>query len=188
MQEESVFKPEFSGALLGWTKNYIKRNKWRVMGYLEFEDLLQEAHLRFFLCVKKYPDVENPQHFFSLYRTAFINRFKELSAVKGDEIPEDPQTFPFEVRAGRAAHLGDLAHRLHKAPKEVKSVLLAMTADDNKNVRARKLQKFKHDGLSLKEGGLRNRETTNEYLCSLVGLDPNEINLHKILLDFVRDE
>jgi hypothetical protein len=125
-----AYTPTFTGSIEGWTVNYCKLNFWRVNGSMEWDDLMQEAYLVFLRCVGKYPELETPQHFMALYKTAWFHAFTDFAHVdtklrllvsettltqEGEEVSYEP--------IGDLNHDGSLATLIRQAPKEVLMVL-----------------------------------------------------------------
>lgn len=175
-----TYIPKFDGPLLAWTKKFIAANKWRVASHFDYADLLQECCVKFLQCRNKYPTVAQPQHFMALYKTAVHKHFCTLSNCIKFEC--DPIVVDKVMSSrGEYSNFGYVLRILEQAPEEVISVVLALLDNDNKEERAREHRKYKLPGLTLREGGVKSRETTNEYLCSLIGADPEVTDLRGML-------
>lgn len=124
-----MYHPEFAGPVEGWMINYNTKNFWRVARSMEWEDLSQEGYLVFMRCSARYPVIDTPQHFMSLFKRAWINQFTDLAnrdtdqraevsdfrEFDGDEIVTEP--------IGDTNHNGDLVLMIQQAPSEVRMVL-----------------------------------------------------------------
>ena len=77
------YDPDFSTDVAGWAVNHIKANYWRFAGYLEFEDLLQEARFQFHRLCLRYPLVRDRPHMVRLFQRTFITRLHDLARQCG---------------------------------------------------------------------------------------------------------
>lgn len=128
-----AYKPEFQGPIEGWTVNHIHANFWRVSRVREREDLHQDAQLVFLRCAAKYPDMDTPQHFMSLYQRAWMNHIHDLSnlqtqvkaevSMQREAALEDTEDRYEPELIGDLDNDGYFAVKLHQAPHEVKRVL-----------------------------------------------------------------
>jgi hypothetical protein len=181
-RQKVEFKPQFEGPISGWAANYIKKNYWRVAGYLEFEDLIQDAYWKFLVCRDAYPHVIEPQHFMALFKKAYINHFTDLSNAR----TATPDYIPLQrhpnVDANKAENIEvDVVGELNNAgpvlvafselPEEARMLL-----DKLFEISAEQIEGGKDKKTRIGRG-LFLRETTNECLCRLVGADPKKINL-----------
>lgn len=75
-----MYTPIWEGVVKGYAINKINLDLWKFnwLGY-EFDDLYQEAWLIFYSCKEEYKEIDTPQHFMSLFKTALHNRFYDLS-------------------------------------------------------------------------------------------------------------
>ena len=176
------FVPEFTGNIEGYTKNYINRNLWKVDKLYDFDDVMQEAREQFIRTVKRMEangdEIKNEKHLMSLYKTSFsrhfitlCNRSTKFSVEKSmcTFLTGDDEDFDLECLFGEEQDVGYLACLLEQAPKEVKSVLNLMF-----NAPAEILE------LACKAWNSSNRKSAGEgnvFLCSMLGYDPNKINL-----------
>ncbi len=81
------FQPCWTGPIEGYTINAIKRYYPKLQTTYEFEDLIQEAYIKFMTCCRAYSGrqgnsarvrVTNPSWFMSLYKTALNNHLTSL--------------------------------------------------------------------------------------------------------------
>lgn len=125
-----MYSPAFEGPVEGYVMNFINKHQWRVARAYQREDLKQEAYLIFLRCVGKYPDLETPQHFMALFKTAWFHHFTDLAnedtasriLVQAPVVSTEEGTVTFDV-AGDTEHDGYLAILLEQAPREISMVL-----------------------------------------------------------------
>lgn len=159
------FVPEWEGAVQGWVVNYIKKNVWRVEPELDFDDLLQEAYLKYHKMTQYYPEVVEVRHFMSLFQISFINHLHRLSnkrTRKGMYVSEyfTPNGDPVQAVDMQEAEPVDLYEAelrmlLEDAPKPLAILAVRMLNSETRPVHRRSV------------GG--RRETTENYLCRLAG-------------------
>lgn len=122
---------EFKGVLEGYVVNHIRRNLWKVANTQTPDDLRQEAYIVYLKVARKYPDLETPQHYMALFKTAWGRRFLELANADTQSriltqlvthTDEDGNETEFEP-VGDCDNDGALAVKLRQAPREVSAVL-----------------------------------------------------------------
>lgn len=123
----SAYKPEFKGPIEGWVVNFLTDNYWRVQATMTRLDCLQEAHLIFLRCSRRYK-AENAKHFMSLFQRCWINHFTDLTVddtkVKQcGPLPEDLEEPTGLQLVGELDNDGYLRHMIAQAPSEVSLVL-----------------------------------------------------------------
>jgi len=156
------YNPLWKGFIEGFVVNYLKKNYWRVESYMTYEDVMQEAHLKFLYVKSKYTALKTPQHFMALYKRAFINEFNDfaiLATKHRHEVCEEAQD---EEVSGELANDGELSVMIEQAPSDVKLVLqLLLTAP------VEVLDMF--SSVWKKRG--KYRDFGNEHLCEILGLE-----------------
>ncbi|HVX90859.1 MAG TPA: hypothetical protein VHC20_04490 [Candidatus Paceibacterota bacterium] len=163
----------------GWLKKTARQEFWKVAEYYELSDLLQDGYMCFAKCAKAYPElstVEKPNaeqrrifmgavmtafhnHIATLatkrmrlHETALTNLYGETSDATWDKLlPEQPEQ-------------QSLLALLANAPAEIKQLILILAKDSAELLRFQRRRVGRH----------RVRETTNEYYCRLLGLDPKQ--------------
>lgn len=127
-----MYSPAFEGPIEGYIMNFINKNCWKVARAYQREDLKQEAYLIFLRCVGKYPDLETPQHFMALFKTAWFHHFTDLanedtaSRIMVSPVyktTEDGTTEVVYEAPGDSEHDGYLSMLLEQAPREISMVL-----------------------------------------------------------------
>lgn len=195
MQREQIcFVPQWRGSIESWTKNYIRNNLWRAPRGYEFQDLLQDGYEKFLKCFKKYPEVTEPQHFMSLYKRAFSNHLHDLSnyashqtenvAKSSDEEEGDDL---IESAVGEYSNDGEIQNLIQNAPEHVRQVLEVLAKPVNESpLEAPRKFRFGTEKVPISDGGLYNRETTNERVCRVLGWDHTEVDAVGLAKSYIK--
>lgn len=173
--------PFFDEGMQGFIVNTTQREYWRVAGVCDLDDLLQEGLMCYHKCRQRYSQDENRdvtapltrEWLQALVARAFMNRIYDLAAKKkhgfavaassiaaSDESPEE-----FLERNLPAQESSTLGAVLAQAPWELLELLRLLAGDGGEALG------FKRKGRSA------GRETTNEFYCRILGVDPKERNL-----------
>lgn len=168
--------PYLDEGMRGWIEKTARQEHWRI-SWMEIGDLVQEGYFCYCKVKRAYPQLatveaptkEQRKHFQALLTTTFTRHLHTLAAKeKGARLVRIQAPTPNEEVAvwerlvPPQAEAGTLATLLAKAPPEIAQLFKLLTSD----------------GLDLvayarrKVGRRELRETTNEYYCRLLGLDP----------------
>jgi DNA-directed RNA polymerase specialized sigma24 family protein len=161
----------------GWLLNTCKENYWRVAGWYDFEDLIQDGMLHYVRVSNKYPHVTSQKHLGALFRTAFTNHIHDLSKRRSRidcEINECLLGVPIAEVESVANTQPDTSLIMAQLPPILRSLLNTLQDDPRAYRRFRR----RLDGT---------RETNNDHLCRLIGLDPTSTgdvlqSLHRHLI------
>lgn len=169
-----MYKPVWEGVIEGYATNEINKNLWKFLwiGY-EFEDLKQEAWLVFNTCRSQYLEIDTPQHFMSLFKTALHNKFYDLNMKSSldKEYLGDFDLMEYCLPDRRRSFILDLG----KASREVKAAL-SLIFDAPSEI-------LELIGFTKKNSrGFLN----NKKLCVLLGLD-FEVDLVGEIKAFLRN-
>jgi DNA-directed RNA polymerase specialized sigma24 family protein len=159
----------------GWIVNTAKKQYWRVAAWYDLEDLVQEGFVCAMICQQRYSHIRSQRHFMALVQTTFINhihtlakqRTRQLDVPISSEVAErvrDPAEHLVKLAGGEEGDQVSLT-LLGQLPIELKMLLHRLQTD------ARLIPMLMHKD--------RTRETTNEWLCRLIGL-PETIDLELI--------
>lgn len=128
MDIKTIYAPEYKGAIEGYVINFLKSNFWRVSTHMEYEDILQESYVIFLKLKNKYDEIDTPQHFMSLFKTAWFNHFTDLShkdtnlrCMVSSTNDEDGQLTDYII--GETDNEGALRMLIKQAPEEVRMVI-----------------------------------------------------------------
>ena len=187
------FEPEFDGPIAGWAVNYIKKNLWRFTPFLDFDDLYQEAYIKFQYVADKYPEVVEPKHFMSLFKISLINHFHSLSWKRTNTqqmllYESDTDGVYEEMIASMVdpSSEADIIFNVlvNEAPKEIQELLKVILNETiKKHFRKRHPKGTSKGGqfVLTKLSGLYKRETTNEFFCRLINCNSKDVNLVTML-------
>lgn len=178
------YLPEFKGPIEGWVVNHATKNYWKVSRTLERADLMQEAYIVFMRCAGKYSDMDTPQHFMALYKTAWTRHFTDMANADTESrfITEMPRSRyddnEVEVETvGDRDNDGALAVMLRQAPAEVKMVLnLFLSAPQE--ILDMALGTWNGADKRCKAGG-------SKKICQMLGLPP-ELDVIKITEEYFK--
>lgn len=128
-----VFTPQWSGAIEGWTRTFIKANNWRCDRIHTPADLLQDAYITFLKISERYPRVIDAPHFMRLYQRTIWNQMHDQARYMRRKrvLHEDTTVDAPDLLAGRIGEVsnsGYLGALLHEAPEELK-LALALLAE-----------------------------------------------------------
>lgn len=161
----------------GWIVNTTKLNYWRVAGWYEFDDLVQDGYLHYQRIINKYTNVKQPAQIMSLFKVAFTNHIHDLSKKKtkyAHEVCETALGIALENIRGTMHINPDTSALVAAMPNVLRDLISHMQTDAR--VR-RPCRRF-----------VDHRETTNEKLCRIVGADPRKINLLETLRTWLSTE
>ena len=157
------FLPQWKGPIEGYTINTIKSYYPRLQSAHEFEDLIQEAYLKFMQCCRHYTGkVDNGAWFMALYKRALTNQFNNMLEKNGRYSfidYQDSMTMPESQTTGTET---DVIEVLRGLPKEFIETLNSMSD-------------FTEISKDLKVMIKSNRQTRrekalHEYLCQKLGV------------------
>jgi hypothetical protein len=176
--------PLFDAGIRNWLLSYAKKNYWRVAAWYDWDDLVQDGYLCFYKCRRHYPEVSDPKHMMALVKVTYVRHIinlanqrthtldipaSDLMDADGDALWENLLSLGVEHEEASLYTL------LAKAPPEVRSVLRLFFTETGRRQFNRPVRRI--NGL---------RETTNEFLCRLLGYNPNQINLVVRVQNFIQ--
>lgn len=152
----------FDMGMRGWILTTARDNLWRVAAWYDLDDLIQEGYICYAICAKKYPHVEQ-KHFMALLKTCFNNRIHDLASAKARSIVavepiEGADECKFNYYYAHDSENDILFNvLLQQLPAELKQLVKTLL-NDGKDI-------------PMQRTANGSRETTNSYLCRLLGLD-----------------
>jgi DNA-directed RNA polymerase specialized sigma24 family protein len=166
----------------GWIKKTAYRHHWRVASYIDFEDLVQEGYLQFCRVRDRYGGDLDRRHFMSLLQRTYLNRITDMARERTrlHEVPvsalavEKPHD-TFEHLCGEASDATLLAALFVRAPEELRMLIATALSETGQRV-------LDATPFLWRDG---ERETSNERLCRILGLDPKKHNLATMLRDYI---
>lgn len=167
----------------GWINRYARDNLWRMPSSWDLDDLVQEGFFVFAKLRIRYPDVRQKRHFMALLKSSFKNRITDLSngRTRFHEVPfamvmleDDTERTFLEGVLSPESDLASVLVLVKNAPKEVREVFELLMSDAGLT---KLYSDFRRDGGS--------RETTNEFLCRLLGRDPTEVDISALVRGYL---
>lgn len=171
-----------------WLLKTARSNYWRVAHFMDFDDLVQDGFWQWCRIASKYSHINHMPHLMSLFKITFINHlnsvtkknsrvrlefFDDLAPALDGESVGDHSKFLTSDDYDTARFI----ERMSMAPDPVRSLLNVLLSSDELTP----LKGCPRQRLS----GVR--ETTNERLCRLIGIDPTQFDLHKALYSFLKE-
>lgn len=157
----------------GWIYKTARENLWRVSGFIEFDDLVQDGFMFWQRIVTRYPNVTHRPHQMALFKTAFHNHIHDLSKKKTrlELVTESDMDVPldFMLEGDDPAQDPDLAFLIPQLPPALLRMIKRMLETPDAPYRQR----------------LDGRETTNERLCRFAGLDATKRDIHTAVLNYL---
>ena len=138
------FIPRWTGPIEGYTINLVRRYYPQLAAEHEFEDLLQEAYIKYLVCARRYKGkVDNGAWFMALYKRALSNhlhslllrhaRYKLLEYGDGAQLPEPSVN----------GEVAEVLQILTTLPSELAEVMTAVMAGARKGVSLKKIQELR---------------------------------------------
>lgn len=153
----------------GWIVKTIRENYWRVADYYEFDDLVQDSYLVWKKIVDRYPDVTEPKHRMALFKTAFRNHIHDVSKKRTLYVER------YTLEADMPVSMETLREGDDGSQDPNAGLIVSQLPDKLKNMLARLCTEKRNYPYRRYLDGTR--ETFNERLCRLAGLDPDLRNV-----------
>lgn len=143
----------------GWLFKTARREFWRVAGFYEFDDLLQEGYMCWWRCKRNYP-LSRPHQIMGYFKIAFHNELNRMSAKRAkakwleysDQVPD--------VMDYSAA----VVELLAMAPQTVKQARGKLAADE----RMQRPYRRRRDGT---------RERTDERIARILDVPEDSLEI-----------
>lgn len=177
------FMLDIDDGVRGWIFKTATKNYWRLAGWYDLEDLIQDGFMHFYRIRERYADVKDPPHLMSLFKRCYENHITDLAnrRTRTPELlfidlapPDSPEYDALDYLGGIEEEIGPLLVLLRQAPSEVREVFELFLTDSGLS---------KLSGPTLRFDGLR--ETFNEKLCRLLRKDPDHCNVLDVVRSFL---
>lgn len=176
-RSHSLIGPLLDKGGYAWLVNTARKNYWRVAAWMEVEDLIQEGQACYVKVRAHYPD-QHPAVTMALFKSSYINRLHDLANRRTRQDSEIPYCLMTEA---------DVAFFENRQIDEFAELL--RIAAEAPPVVGRLLMKLFENPVPLSQPyarkAHRTRETFNERLCRIVGVDPESHDLHTALLELL---
>lgn len=125
-----AWQPEWSTGIEKWTAARINENLWRFDRVEEFKDVMQQARILFWKLSVAYPIVNNPHHFFALYKTSLLRHFVDKARKRSRSVIDQDTSLDdlTEIEFGHTINAGQLHLLLEEMPDELKIVFGSLTS------------------------------------------------------------
>lgn len=151
-----------------WLIKTMRKNFWRVAHWYSFEDLIQDGLLCWHVVCVKYPKVREQRQLMALFKRTYLNHIHKLANQRTAQVLENSvDELPLTQWCDDTGR--QLRQLISEAPEPLRLVLQLILRDPAL------LDKPCRRSLSGK------RQTTNEWLCSLISLDPSRYDLREQL-------
>lgn len=173
--------PNVDSRIVGWLVKYANRNYWKVQDFMSLQDLIHEGFDVLYDAIRRYPERKenDPKRFFNTVKLMFTNHIPYLQN-RNIRMPEgqlgriadmcDPaKAEAFTAKLAGADEYEAVRRLVCEAPDLIKPILQAYVEDEGRviDMLAAPLRRFE-DGT---------RETTNEKMCHILGLDSNQYDI-----------
>lgn len=175
MKIEKSSDPLLDAGVRGLVVNMAKKNFWRVANWYEIDDLIQDGYMCWAKVRQAYPKIKNIKHLTALFKTTFSRYIIDLSNKKreGEELvisqfidERSNGIREWESLLGVTDEVGTASILLHSMPSELKELWRYLTSESGRAELRGRYQTVR---------GVR--ETTNQFLCRVLGLDSETVNL-----------
>lgn len=165
---------------LRWMKSYARKNLWRVAPWMDLDDMIQLGYEAYYETRSRYATATDPRHIQSLFQLVF--RSKIENAVRGNTKQVDDADSPYldllntdhqvNDTCLMFSKLLDIHALIIKAPREVVSVVDVLVKEPEELTKP-----YEKDARGR-------RETLNDRLCRILGMDPKSVDLVKWTRDY----
>lgn len=147
-----------------WLAKTARKNYWRVEHWMSVDDLISDGVLCWQIICAKYPKVREPAHLMRLFQRTYINHLNKIANKRTAQVPEVAvDELPTDAICHDSGR--EFSQLITEAPHPLRQVLQLIAADPALlSVQARRYINGR-------------RQTTNEWLCGFVGLDPRRYDL-----------
>lgn len=162
-----------------WIFKTATKNFWRVAGGYELEDLIQDGYVVWVTCRNRYRHVMDKPHFMALFKTSYINHITDL-ANKRTKLASidcgmpDVELSVLNRMLGLEAEATTLATLLEHAPPLIKKAFALFCTESGRAKLAGEFERI--NGV---------RETTNQFLCRMLGADPARVNVPQMMKQYL---
>jgi DNA-directed RNA polymerase specialized sigma24 family protein len=149
----------------GWIVNTARKSYWRVAGWYDLDDLIQDGYICYLKCHEKYPAELNRRNFMALVQRTFQNHINKLAITKSRQL--DAPLDSLSLAESVEDHLDALSLPDHE--EQMFNVLVSELPEKFREL-VRILMKD-HE-LAMSRPQSTGPETRNAWLCRIAGIDP----------------
>jgi DNA-directed RNA polymerase specialized sigma24 family protein len=169
-----------------WIYKTARKSFWRVARYYEFEDLVQDGFVRYYLTLQRYPDVTDRPHVMALFKVRYINYIHKLSRQKTNQVDlafSDilgntdliDESVLYDTLSFCEGEMASLWTAINRAPEILRSLFSVLATHNGREMLRAPYPVRKN----------KTRETLNDRLCSMVGVDSSSMDLHGMLQSYL---
>ena len=154
-----------------WLVKFARKSMWRVAHWYELDDLINDGLMCWQIVVRRYPQVHERRHLMALFQRIYINHIHQLANKRTAQLPESPDPLP---DIDRSCPETELLQLISDTPVAVRACLRRIMERPDLLDRPRR---HHSNGKHM---------TTNEFLCSLIGVSPKDFDLHNGLKEALK--
>lgn len=173
----------------GWLFRTARKNFWRVADWYDIDDLIQDGYMCYYRVLDRYQDVHDKPHVMRLFQVTYINHIHDLSKKKTKQL-DVPLSATLHLHAHLNSHDRDYSHEYDKVCADAGMIevppscpvsgilgkLLAALNSEDEIIKLQSPFRVRLDGT---------RETLNDRLCALIGIDPDNAHLASMLRSYL---
>lgn len=151
-----------------WLFKYAKKNYWRVAQWIDFDDLIQDGYVEYYEVLKRYPSATEPAHIMQLFKLCFCSKLEDLVRANTKQV-DDARSDLVEVYESPLMVVPDssvFTALVVKAPQLVRDTIALLADEKNRDVLSAPFKRYDNG----------RRETLNERVCSMLGLDYKSVD------------
>ena len=152
----------------GWVFNVSRENFWRIAGFYEFEELVADGFYFWCRIQNRYPNVTENKQLMGLFKRAFLNHIHDLSKKRS--------RLQIVSEAELGLSIGDILEAEDPTQDPNFSFLLEQLPAKIKRILLHVLKEIDPTHRRFLDG---TRETGNQRLCRIAGLDPRKRNVQE---------
>lgn len=152
-----------------WLFKHSKKNHWRVAAWIDYDDLIQCGYVEYAEVLHRYPHATEPAHKMRLFQLCFRSKIEDLVRANSKQV-DDARSDILEVYDSPSMIIPDFSNfhaLLVKAPQIIKEALALLADDQKREELAKPFARY--------DSG--RRETLNERMCRLMGVDHNNVDI-----------
>lgn len=164
--------PAMDDGARNWMYAYAKKHYWRVAKWMEFDDLIQDGHFAWVEVCRRYPHaVDTPAWIMSLFKLCFSDKITDLARGRTKQ-QDDARSDIVDVYESPMMLVPDSSNFMAlaiKAPPLVKDTIALLSDEARREELNKPFERYPNG----------RRETLNDRICSLLGLDPKAVDAVK---------
>lgn len=161
-----------------WLIKTARKNYWRVCSHYELEDLISDGYVCYYMVLQRYPKAKDPPHIMRLFQLVYMCRITNLARKRSQQVDYLVPDFDLLSQSLLEPEIATTYAHVQAAPTLIKRVLEILASEEGCK-KLRSSYRIRKD---------RTRETVNERLCRLIGIDNCSIDLTAALRKYLIGE